>query len=133
MKLQDYRETYYEFTGIASEVSRKLAFAGIALVWLFKLEGAPVPKIPNELILPTGLLAASLAFDLFHYVIASAIWGIFQWYQERKLLNIKEDPDLAAPSILKFPQFVFFWSKLGASIVAYVLIIKYIFSFWLKI
>ena len=61
MKLSDYRETYYEFSGIASEVSRKLSFAGIALVWLFKIENSPIPKVPNELIFPTGLLALSLS------------------------------------------------------------------------
>lgn len=130
MKLQDYRETYYEFSGTASEISRKLAFAGIALVWLFKIESTPVPKIPEDLVLPIGLLTISLAFDLFQYVFASAIWGIFQYYQERKLSDISDNPTLSAPSILKFPQFFFFWSKLAASITAYVLIVKYILTLW---
>ena len=38
MKLSDYRETYYEFSGKASDVTRQLAFAGIAIVWIFKIE-----------------------------------------------------------------------------------------------
>ncbi len=108
MKLSDYRETYYEFSGIASEVSRKLSFAGIALVWLFKIENFPIPKVPNELIFPTGLLALSLSLDLMQYIAASVIWGIFQWYQEKKLSNISENPELSAPPILKLPQFIFF-------------------------
>ncbi len=48
MKLSDYRETYYEFSGKLSDVSRQLSFAGIALIWLFKLDSTPVPKVPDE-------------------------------------------------------------------------------------
>jgi hypothetical protein len=130
MKLQDYRETYYEFSSTASEVARKLSFAGIALIWLFKIESLPIPKIPHELILPTGLLALSLSFDLLQYILASAIWGIFQWYQEKKLKSISDNPDLAAPSILKLPQFFLFWSKLFLAMAAYILIVKYILLCW---
>lgn len=132
MKLQDYRNTYYEFSSTASEVARKLSFAGIALIWLFKIESLPIPKIPTELVFPTGLLALSLSFDLLQYIVASAIWGVFQWYQEKKLKDISEDPDLAAPSILKFPQFLLFWSKLFLAMAAYILIVKYILTCWGK-
>ena len=130
MNLQDYRETYYEFSGIASEVARKLSFAGIALVWLFKIESTPIPKVPEALILPTGLLALSLTFDLLQYITASAIWGIFQWHQENKLENIADNPELSAPKILKFPQFIFFWTKLLLAMIAYMLIVKYILLCW---
>ncbi|MCK4619612.1 MAG: hypothetical protein KAT52_06680 [Desulfobacterales bacterium] len=132
MKLSDYRETYYEFSGIASEVSRKLSFAGIALVWLFKIENSPIPKVPNELIFPTGLLALSLSLDLMQYIAASVIWGIFQWYQEKKLSNISENPELSAPPILKLPQFIFFSLKILAVMAAYIIIIKYILVCWEK-
>jgi len=133
MKLSDYRETYYEFTRIASDVSRKLSFAGIALVWLFKIESSPIPKIPNELVFPTGLLALSLALDLLQYIAGSVIWGIFQWYKEKKLSDISENPELSAPAILKFPQVIFFWFKFPVVLTAYVLIIKYILVCWGKL
>jgi hypothetical protein len=36
MKLQDYRNDFYLFSGKASDISRQLAFAAIAIIWIFK-------------------------------------------------------------------------------------------------
>lgn len=132
MKLSDYRETYYEFSGKASDVARNLAFAGIALVWIFKTSDSPNPKIPKDLILPTGLLAITLAFDLFQYVVATSIWGFFQWNEERKLEDINEDPELDAPPCFKWPQITFFALKLISVASAYVLLVLYIWRIWLQ-
>lgn len=132
MKLSDYRETYYEFSGKASDVSRQLAFAGIALVWLFKIDGSPVPKVPEELLFPTITLSLALAFDLLQYASATLVWGIFQWYKERQLEDLSEDPDLDATVLLKFPQLGFFILKLVSVIVSYCLLTKYIWTIWFK-
>lgn len=132
MKLSDYRATYYEFSGKASDVARNLAFAGIALVWIFKTSDSPAPKIPNDLILPTGLLATTLAFDLFQYIVATAIWGFFQWNEERKLHDINEDPDLGAHPCFKWPQNFFFALKLLSVSLAYIFLSSYIWRVWLK-
>lgn len=35
MTLSDYLASYYELSGKASDVSRQLAFAGIAVIWVF--------------------------------------------------------------------------------------------------
>ena len=101
-------------------------------MWLFKIENSPIPKVPNELIFPTGLLALSLSLDLMQYIAASVIWGIFQWYQEKKLSNISENPELSASPILKLPQFIFFSLKILAVMAAYIIIIKYILVCWEK-
>ena len=130
MKLSDYRETYYEFSGKASDVARKLAFAGIALVWIFKTSNGPTPKIPSELIFPTGLLVLTLAFDLFQYLAATVIWGFFQWYEERKLNDINDDPELSSHPCLKWPQNTFFVLKLTSISLAYVLLFTYIWRIW---
>lgn len=132
MKLSNYRETYYEFSGKASDCARSLAFAGIALVWIFKTSDSPTPKIPNELILPTGFLVLTLAFDLLQYVVATAIWGFFQWSEERKLQDINEDPELGAHPCLKWPQNMFFVFKLCSIFFAYVFLSLYIWRLWFK-
>ena len=133
MKLSDYRETYYEFSGKTSDIARHLAFAGIALIWIFKIGAAPAPKIPQELHIPTILLALTLAFDLLQYFVGTAIWGIFQWYQERKLENIKDDPELTTPSWFKSPQLFFFCLKVITILWAYYLLINYIWDTCIKI
>lgn len=126
MKLSDYRNTYYEFSGKVSDITRQLSFAGIAIIWLFRVKQEDFPKIPNELILPTITISLTLAFDLLQYVAATAVWGIFQWYKERQLEDLSEDPDLDSPAKLKWLQFSFFILKLFFLIFSYYLIIVYL-------
>ena len=128
MKLNDYRETYYEFSGKASDVARQLAFAGIAIIWLFKIRQSGIPKIPNELILPAITLSFTLAFDLLQYVAGTFVWGVFQWYKERQLEDLSQDPEIESSTKLKWPQFVFFILKLISLIFSYCLIIKYLIN-----
>lgn len=128
MKLSDYRNTYYEFSDKASNVGRKLAFAGIALIWIFKVEGEGSAKIPERLFIPSALLATALAFDLLQYILGTCVWGAFQWYHERKLNDISVDPELDSPSWLKWPQFICFVLKLFAVFLAYIFVTKYLWS-----
>lgn len=132
MKLSDYKNTYYEFSGLTSGVARNLAFAGIALVWIFKTESEPTPRIPQQLIIPTVMLALTLTFDLLQYIAGTFVWGVFQWYHERKLHNITEDPELDSPSWLKLPQFSFFVLKLATVLSAYLFITVYIWNMCIK-
>ena len=83
--VEDYRKDFYEFSGKASDITRQLAFAAIAVIWLFKTD-APTGEItiPPALILPGILIVASLAADLLQYVAASLIWGGYSYYLERK-------------------------------------------------
>lgn len=131
MKLSDYRETYYYFSGKASDVARNLAFAGIAVVWIFKTTNGPVPKIPSNLIMPIGLLVLTLAFDLCQYIVATAIWGYFQWHEERKLHDINDDPELSSHPCLKWPQNALFIMKLITVSLAYIFLSIFIWRTWL--
>lgn len=126
MPLSDYRETYYEASAKAGDVARQLAFAGIAVVWLFRLGQDSGPAIPQPLILPAILLVLSLGFDLLQYITATIVWGIFQWCEDRKLNDPKDDPDIDSPNWLPVPQFILFWSKLVCVVAAYLLLIKYL-------
>src|SRR3989442_1239067 len=130
MKLSDYRKDYYEFSGKASEVARQLAFAGIAIVWVFTgTEKGLGPRPDTHLVLALALFALALGFDLLHYISATVIWGSFQWREDRKLKNPQEDPHLAAPAYYNYPQLAFFVLKLTTVTVAYVVLIVFL---WLK-
>ena len=67
MKLQDYRNDSYEFSGKASDLSRQLAFAAIALIWVFRVDVAGQPAIPSGLILLSVLVVASLTLEMLQY------------------------------------------------------------------
>jgi hypothetical protein len=127
MKLSQYRETYYFFSGKTSDISRQLAFAGIALVWIFKQE-KQTPVIPDSLILPSILLVFSLAADLLQYFIASSTWGIFQRYHETKLIKKTDDPDLTTPRYFNWPMLTLYLLKILSVIIAYIFIIKFLAS-----
>lgn len=132
MKLSEYKQTYYDFSGKASDVARQLAFAGIALVWIFRVEVEGGLTIPRGLFLPAVLLALTLGFDLLQYISGTAVWGIFQWKEERKLEDVKTDPDLDTPTYLKWPHYCFFVLKLVVILAAYYFLIEYVWIAWFK-
>ena len=129
-KLSDFRADYQWFSGKASDVARQLSFAGIALIWIFKIDGKPIPIIPEKLLSPAVLFILTLTFDLLQYSVASLIWGAFARYQEKKRDKINEDPVLSAPKYYNWPSISFFWAKLIFVFWAYALIFKYVFSCW---
>ena len=89
MKPSEYKETYQWYSGKTSDVVRQLSFAGIAIIWIFKVQSQGIPKIPNVLLVPLGLFCISLAFDLLQYVLGYIIWYIFFRFHEKK--GIKEN------------------------------------------
>lgn len=128
MKLSEYRKTYYELSAKASDVARQLSFAGIAIIWIFKMDIKPIPIIPKPLLLPVVLFASALAADLLHYITATSIWGFFHWWKEKN--KYESDPDLTASRFLNWPVLALFWLKLMLVIFAYVFVIKYIINCW---
>jgi hypothetical protein len=130
MKLSEDRKDYYNLSSKASDVARQLAFAGIAIIWIFKINNNPIPFIPQPLLIPVAFLACALAFDLFQYIIATFIWGNFQWRKEKNKKDKAADPDLEAPRWLNYPILFFFSLKFLFVAVAYYFIIKFMIYCW---
>ena len=119
MKLSGYKQDYYQYTGLASTTSRQLALAGIALIWVFKSQGPNGFQLPNDLLLPSICLIASLGSDLLQYVVASITWGLFHRHHERKRSSIEVDPDIEASRFYTWPINVFFYGKIISVLIAY--------------
>ncbi|RUL68511.1 hypothetical protein [Dyella choica] len=126
MKLDDYRQTYYVFSGKASDVSRQLAFAGIALIWVLHPDKGAITTVPKALLWPALFFCCSLSFDLLHYTTSTAIWGWFSRSKERK--KVKEDAELDAPSYLNWPALFCLVIKIASNIGAYFFVFMYIAS-----
>ncbi len=129
-KLSEYRDDYYFFTGKLSEITRQIAFAGIALIWIFKKSEKSEFLIDDELILPAILIVSSLAFDLFQYIYQSVTWSIFYTYHNRK--NKSEDKKIKAPEYLNYPSWVFFFLKVVLVLIAYWKIFTFLLDKFLK-
>lgn len=125
MKLSEYKTDYYQYTSLASNGSRQLALAGIALVWVFKTQGTSGYTLPNELLIPSVALIVSLGSDLLQYVVGSITWGFFHRYHEARRSSISEDPELEAPAYYTWPINAFFYSKIISVLTAYFFLLKY--------
>ena len=69
------------------------AFAGIALIWIFRVDAAPIPQLPSMLLISAVFFfALGLTCDLLQYITATITWGCFHRYHEKKLKKPTKDP-----------------------------------------
>jgi hypothetical protein len=108
----------YTYSGKASDISRQLALAGIAVIWLFKKEVANQVSIPEQLILPGILIVAALACDLLQYCAGSIIWWLF--YRAKETEGVREDTNIKHSVYLEGPIWAFFLAKVVLLMWAYV-------------
>lgn len=138
-KLSDYLDTYRRLSGKASDVSRNLSFAGIALIWIFKCDSQNGPVIPRGLLFPLILFAASLFCDLMQYCLGAVIWGSFFKYQEKAKYRkygkkaVESDPDVDSPKYFPLPQEILFSLKLLFVLWSYALLVTFLYHQWYKV
>ena len=125
MKLKDCRETFYEFSGKLSDNARNLAFAGIAIVWIFKQEENGSYTIADGLKTAMLLFVVSLSLDLLQYIYQTIVWGSFHTYQENKLKH-DEKAEFLSPRIFKNIAYVMFWSKVIVLVIGYVFVLRFL-------
>ena len=123
-KLSEYKEDYYSFSGKLSDINRQIAFAGIALIWIFK------QTINNEIVLdpalvsPARLIIIALGIDIFHYIYQTITWSIF--YTIKKAKHNSEDYELDSPIYLNITAWVLFGFKILFVLIAYFKIFFYL-------
>lgn len=123
--LAGFRDAYQELSGTASEVSRKLGFAAIAVIWIFK---ADLPQktyaLPPELFMAGFLVVCSLGLDLFQYFFGSLI---FSWFcRKKENENVADDVEFDAPRWFNWPSLTCFWIKLVVMIGAYIYLLSFL-------
>lgn len=124
MKLSEYKEDYYTFTGKLSDINRQIAFAGIAIIWIFKKTTSIEMLIDPQLVLPAVLIIAALAVDILQYIYQSITWAIFYTYYKRK--GKLEDEVINSPESLNYASWGLFILKVLLVIIAYCIIFKYL-------
>lgn len=125
MKLEEYKEDSYAFAKSASDVIRQLAFAGIAVIWIFKVDKRGEHLIPEELFTPLLFMVITLACDLLQYLISSIIWSrFFRYHEKRNNGNVKVD--IKASSWYSAPGWAFYGLKCISLIIGYSYIIVFI-------
>ncbi len=117
MKLSEYRDDYYTFTGKLSDINRQLAFAGIALIWIFKQGNGSNVSIEKALLIPAILIVISLAMDMLQYAYQSITWAIFYTYYKGQ--GKSEDDKIKSSKFLNYPSWVLFTFKVLLTIISY--------------
>ena len=127
IELKELGEESNYYTEKLSDVNRKLAFAGIAIIWLFRIE----QKIDSHLILPLILLVLCLGADLMHYLYYSLFCIIsFKWHKlrNRRQDSKSENDKIYVSPLIKFIGMLIFYIKVACSIAAYILIFIYLWK-----
>lgn len=143
MNVQQAREQYYTHSASASAVGRQLAFAGLAVIWIFKVRVADADRVPPDLLSVAALFATSLACDLLQYCAATLLWGVFQRHKETQRGAAfgaapewgasHEKPgsgDFTAPRWINWPALCFFTLKFLILLIGYALLLRVLFGRW---
>ena len=124
MDLDKFRDAYYDYTNKASDAARKLSFAGIAIIWVFRAGDGLASKLPEPLLWPILLFATALGSDLLQYVWGGLAWSIFCRMKEKGHSPV--DADMNAPAWINWPTNVFYYLKIGLVVVGYAMMIAFL-------
>lgn len=127
MKLEEYKKDSYEFSKQTSELIRQFAFAGIAIVWIFKFEKPEQHLLPQDLITPLLFFVSTLCFDLLQYLIPTIIWTIFFRYYEKKNRG-NTSKEIKASGLLSLPGWICFFGKTISLILGFYLIVTFLIN-----
>jgi hypothetical protein len=122
MKLKDARDAYDIFSGKLSDIVRQLSFAGIAVIWIFRVghESGGI-AYSTELLIPLGCFVLTLGLDFLQYLYASIAWSRFHRYKE--LSGVDNRAEFKAPAWLNIPTLFFFYSKAASIFVGYIFLL----------
>lgn len=111
---------YREQTARATALVRKLSFAGLAAIWVFKTDTPDGPQVPLALFPAAIAFALALLSDLLQYALASTLWMRFVFEHDTQY----HGRDLVRPPAFlnRIPRF-FFHAKLVAAVAAYLMLI----------
>ena len=129
-KLSEYWANYETYTSKASDIARQLSFAGVAVIWIFRIANPDGVAIPKRILPSLALFVLALSLDLLQYVTGSVVWWAFCRHYEKEA-GPEDDPNLTGPWWINLPATVPFVGKIAFTFVAYAILLAYCVSqFW---
>lgn len=128
--LKEWRDEAIQTSTKLSDINRSFAFAGIAIIWIFRNADQNGLIIPESLILPLVLIVVSFVLDYFQY-----LWKLVNsyhlYYSKERLfdqgkLSSEDISDVKIKNFYRTVTWVFFVGKLLSLICGYVLIFCYL-------
>jgi hypothetical protein len=126
MTLDDLWSDVRELTGKLSDVARQAAYAGLAVIWIFKAGDATPFHLDRSLIAAGVLLALALSLDLAQYACNAALrW--FNARNEEKLRGVDyKGKDITLPKRLNRIPYALFVLKVTLVAAGYVVLLVYL-------
>jgi len=127
VKISEVKADYYEASSKVSDIVRQLSFAGIAVVWIFRVgDKAGGMRYTPEMVHPLGLFVISLGLDLFQYTYKTVALGALNYFSHKK--HPDDETDIAYPSKLNWVTNILFVGKAGACILAFGFLLHLIYG-----
>jgi hypothetical protein len=127
-KLSDYKVVYEEASSKVSDLTRQMALAGIAIIWIFRQPDTSEKIICKELLTPLIFFISTLSFDILQYIYKTIAWAIFFRIKEKKTKKQDPDPPMQARPIMNLPTWILFFLKVICLLIGYILIFNYLFD-----
>lgn len=116
--------TYYtDYHKSVNEISRQIAYAGIALIWVFRVTGPGQVHIPKLLFISGFFLILCLFFDYLQYIVGAITYQIYGTYKEKRVSAAEK---FLQPEALLRPMDILFFLKIFAALTGYVFALKYL-------
>lgn len=111
MLVKEFLSAYDESSGQVSDLSRNLAFAGIAVVWVLRVgTDSGGIAISEDLILPLYCFVAALIVDFAQYIYKTLLWGGMNWYFWNKHQDMEYSVEVSG--WVNAPTHILFWGKI---------------------
>ncbi|MDA1312484.1 MAG: hypothetical protein O2968_04025 [Acidobacteria bacterium] len=128
MTRDDCLKAYRDFSGQTSDNVRRLCFAGIAIIWVFKAQagtpGSTDLRIPSILLWSGICILVSLVLDFLQYLYGTIAWGMLHRLKEKA--GTPMQTDFKAPAAINWPTNSFFLGKVLFVAVGYALILSFL-------
>jgi len=128
MTLEEARKLTDLFTAKASDLTSQLAFAGIAVVWIFKTG----TSLPPTLRWPLWLFVLCLFFHYLQYILAGFLWDYFTTDQEKKYGSDKDTKIADSPNWINLPHSICYILKIFSLFLGYAMLLYGIGSAFLN-
>jgi hypothetical protein len=123
-KLKEYRDSYSDYAKQAGVLARQLAYAGFAVIWVFKAGGQGPPTVPHGLFWPGALFVLALGADLLQSITGSVTWSVYYNWNFNRFKD--EEKEMSPSPKIKWPIYAFYYVKLASVLVGYAFLLGYL-------
>jgi hypothetical protein len=122
--LKDVWAYYSSYNKSVNEITRQIAYAGIAIIWVFRVTASNQIHVPKGLFIAGFFIGLALFLDYLQYIVGSMIYERFGTRMEKKIKT--DDEEFQEPEELLRPMDALFYAKIVAVLAGYIFIMKFL-------